>query len=278
MRKTFGPSDHEEPAFDTGNFTMSALSAERRSSILTDFLGLLKSRWTFQVACQNGCAPDDACDCIRRVINVSAVTAWWKSMTPDLAKQNRLWLLLDDSKLIQPHSSDVKESRSSGNYAHILVFSMLLEQGRGHLLGRFVDSEIDDRSLANTTEGSEQRLRKLLAESHSSTQVDQVMDDFHRARWAYCPLSLTLHMDQNLQGSKIIPPFCHKIRLGHAGGTASLYWIAVQRDLISDNALAFALRDSLYTDETYGEVSSCAKSWSEYADNSQVLSNGSQIL
>ena len=227
MRKTFGPSDHEEPAFDTGNFTMSALSAERRSSILTDFLGLLKSRWTFQVACQNGCEPDDACDCIRRVINVSAVTAWWKSMTPD-----------------------------SENYSHILVFSMLLEQGRGHLLGQFVDSDINDRSLANMTEGSEQRLRKILAEAHSSIQVDQVMNDFHRVRWAYCPLSLTLHMDRNLQGSKMIPPFCHKIRLGHTGGTASLYWIAVQRDLISDDALAFALRDSLYTDDTYGEVSS----------------------
>lgn len=54
----------------------------------------------------------------------------------------------------------------------------------------------------------------------------------------------------------MLPPFCLKTRLNDKGGTASIYWVAVQKDLISDNALALALQDSVFTDEEFGEVSS----------------------
>ena len=67
--------------------------------------------------------------------------------------------------------------------------------------------------------------------------------------------NLREQLDENLHGTKVIPPFCLKTKLPDKGGTASIYWVAVQKDLISDNALALALKDSIYTDEDFGEVS-----------------------
>jgi hypothetical protein len=67
-------------------------------------------------------------------------------------------------------------------------------------------------------------------------------------------LQLTLHVDRNLQTTKVIPPFCHKIKLADKGGTASIYWVAIQKDLISDDRLKSALKDSVYTDKDHGEV------------------------
>lgn len=83
--------------------------------------------------------------------------------------------------------------------------------------------------------------------------MDITIEDFHRDKWAYCPMNLTLGMDLNLYGTKVIPPFCFKIKLPDKGGTASIYWVAVQKDLITDIALADALQKSLYEDEKLGE-------------------------
>jgi hypothetical protein len=243
---------------------MSALSAKHHPGVLAEFLDLLKNRWTFQVACQNECRPVDACSCMRHIIHVEAVKEWWTSTTPDSATQTRLERLLENSELFEPRPSVVEKIWPSKDRSYILILSMLLEQGHSQLLGRFVDSDMD--------------LRENLARSISKIEVHRIMDEFMRERWAYCPLILALNMDRTLQGSRIIPPFCHKIQLGSGGGTASIYWIAVQRDLITDDALAFALRDSLYTDTDIGEVSFSARPMAEEANKSRVLSDGPEIL
>lgn len=84
--------------------------------------------------------------------------------------------------------------------------------------------------------------------------MDRIIQEFHRDKWAYCPLNLTLDMDVNLHGTKVILPFCGKIKLPDKGGTASIYWVAVQKDLITDSALTDALQKSLYEDDDFGEV------------------------
>jgi len=99
------------------------------------------------------------------------------------------------------------------------------------------------------------RLRGQLSRIVREEEADAIIEDFHREKWEYCPLNLTMDMDENLHGTKVIPPFCSKIELPRKGGTASIYWVAVQKDLVSDNALALALQDSLYTDKEFGEVS-----------------------
>jgi hypothetical protein len=102
---------------------------------------------------------------------------------------------------------------------------------------------------------NDRNLREQLAGYVRRDEVETIIGDFHTQKWRYCPLTLTLDMDENLQGTKVIPPFCLKIKLSEKGGTASIYWVAVQKDLISDNALALALQDSIYTDDEFGQVS-----------------------
>ena len=101
-------------------------------------------------------------------------------------------------------------------------------------------------------------LCKTLLEKMQQEDVDTIIEEFHRDKWAYCPMELTLGMSFNGHGTKVIPPFCSKIKLPDKGGTASIYWVAVQKDLISDDALACALHDSLYHDDENGEVSPIA--------------------
>jgi len=99
------------------------------------------------------------------------------------------------------------------------------------------------------------RLRGQLSGIVREEEADAIIQDFHREKWEFCPLNLTMDMDENLHGTKVILPFCLKIELPRKGDTASIYWVAVQKDLISDNALALALQDSLYMDKEFGEVS-----------------------
>ncbi|KAF1942093.1 hypothetical protein EJ02DRAFT_454596 [Clathrospora elynae] len=141
----------------------------------------------------------------------------------------------------------------AGDHSCVRVFSLLLKQDRGHLIDRFYDSDMNDKYLAIVRSDSDQSLRDNLTSITHRDEVDRIIKDFHQDKWSYCPLELTLHMDRNLQGTRVIPPFCHKIKLGDKGGTASIYWVAIQKKLISDNDLKGALQDSLYKDEKYGE-------------------------
>ncbi|KAL1793591.1 hypothetical protein ACET3X_008573 [Alternaria dauci] len=104
-----------------------------------------------------------------------------------------------------------------------------------------------------TRSESDENLREKLIGVVHHKEVETIIGDFHKEKWKWCPLTLTLDMDENLHGTKVIPPFCLKTRLSEKGGTASIYWVAVQKDLISDNALALALQDSIYTDDEFGE-------------------------
>ncbi|CAN9388110.1 unnamed protein product [Alternaria alternata] len=104
-----------------------------------------------------------------------------------------------------------------------------------------------------TRSESDENLREKLVGVVHHAEVETIIGDFHKEKWKWCPLNLTLDMDENLHGTKVIPPFCLKTKLSEKGGTASIYWVAVQKDLISDNALALALQDSIYTDDEFGE-------------------------
>jgi hypothetical protein len=99
-----------------------------------------------------------------------------------------------------------------------------------------------------------QNLREQLTGVVHREEAEAIIGDFHREKWEFCPLELTFDMDVNLHGTRVIPPFCSKIKLFDKGGTASVYWVAVQKDLISDSALILALHDSLYVDKKFGEV------------------------
>lgn len=133
------------------------------------------------------------------------------------------------------------------------VLSILLEHDLGHLIKQFYETNMHDKFLQRG-EGY-RNLKSYLQKTMSTGEADQIVQTFHNAKWAYCPLELSLHMDHNLQGTVVILPFCRKIKLGE-GGTASLYWVAVEKDLIRDDGLRSALKESQIVDPEFGEVHS----------------------
>jgi hypothetical protein len=214
----------------------------------------LETEWTRQVACQNTC-PIDSCSCQRQIVHVHAVEAWWMRQASENPNNTRLDRFLHEMPIPAhrnlPIKSTILISRSGNSCLRIL--SLLIKQGRDHLIDLFYEANIYDRYL--TRGENDQDLREKLVGVERHAEVETIIGDFNREKWKWCPLNLTLDMDENLQGTKVIPPFCLKIKLSEKGGTASIYWVAVQKDLISDNALALALQDSIYTDDEFGQVS-----------------------
>ncbi|CAN9421752.1 unnamed protein product [Alternaria alternata] len=223
------------------------------SQTLREFLHLLKQQWTLSVACQNQCDPPEQCSCLRYIVHVEDLKRWWKRTVSESTGQTKLQRLLDELEPAEHQLFPVEQKLFSGEYTCLTVFSLLLTQGRHHLIERFHNSGIDDRDLEKITPNSEATLRNSLAIVPSHDDVEKIIGDFQRERWAYCPLKLELHMDRYLQFTRVIPPFCRKVILGDKGGTASIYWVTVQKDLLSDDSLKNALQDSLYQDKEFGE-------------------------
>jgi hypothetical protein len=222
-------------------------------TIRDEFEALLESQWTRQVACQDECRPTDACSCQREIVHVHALEAWWKKQASE-GPHTKLERFLHETPLSAHRSLPVRATRiSRAGESCLRILSLLLKQRRDHLIDRFYEANMYDNYLPLSE--NDQNLREQLTGVVHHEEVETIIDDFHKEKWKYCPLPLALDMDRNLYGTRTIPPFCLKIKLPEKGGTASIYWVAVQKDLISDNALALALQDSLYTDEEYGEVS-----------------------
>lgn len=235
---------------------MPAVSQEqkRRQRIEDEFKYLLQSAWTRPVACQNECQPPHKCSCRRKIVHVYALERWWIEHHPESPEQTRGHRFLDETPPAPHRTFQVRyQNIFTGDQSCRRVLSLLLEQGYHHLIDRFYRADVNDRYLMRSQD--DQNLRESLLEVHSRKEVDRIIQDFHRDKWAYCPLNLTLDMDVNLHGMKVILPFCDKIKLPEKGGTASIYWVAVQKDLITDTALTDALQKSLYKDDEFGEVS-----------------------
>jgi len=221
--------------------------------IREEFEDLLESQWTRRVACQNECDLNKSCSCQRKIVHVHALQAWWKKRVSE-SGITKLERFLHESPVPIHLSLPVKPTRiSKSGQSCFCTLSLLLKQGRDHLIDRFCEANMYDDYLVRSE--NDQILRRQLADVVQRGEVEVIIEDFHKEKWAYCPLNLTLDMAVNLQGTKVILPFCSKIKLSSKGGTASVYWVAVQKDLVSDNALALALQDSLYNDDEFGEVS-----------------------
>lgn len=226
--------------------TMPNLSQQDRPK-LAEYLDLLKSQWSLPVACQNECHPPNSCQCLRHVIHIAELKRWWKGS---------LQQVLHEMGIKSPQIFPVEPSLFSGEDSCLSVYSLLLKQDRGHLIERFYQCGMTDKRLEMISSVvDETRLRDDLTEVVSRDEVDRITTDFQRERWAYCPLELRLNMDRHLQSTKIIPPFCQKIKLGEKGGTASIYWVTVQENYISDQGLKDAVEKSLYYDTEYKWVS-----------------------
>jgi hypothetical protein len=239
---------------------MAYASQSPERSMLDEYRAVL-DRCTYEVACQNRCDLDNTkpCSCLRHIVHVDALMRWWHEKIPGGSGQTKLKQLLAEL----PHSEHRTfpfhfrnhQEVFNGDHSCLTVLSILLALDRAVLIDIFYDSGMTDKHLDIVREVTNRHLRESLR-TFEPREVDVILKDFHRERWAYCPLKLTIDMDHHLEGSKVIPPFCHKIPFPNKGASASVYLVAVQKDLIADEGLKRAINDSIYKDERYGEVSS----------------------
>lgn len=135
------------------------------------------------------------------------------------------------------------------------MFSRLLSLGLGHLIDQFYKSNILDIYIERGEEQNYHTLRSNLTEiGRSTAEVDSIIEEFQNTRWAYCPLTIELHMERGLENTSVIVPFCRKEILSNKGSTASVYWVVVKKDLITDAKLREVLHSSLRIDAEFGEV------------------------
>jgi hypothetical protein len=249
----------------------SSQRQEPSTRIEVEFRSLLHEQWTHPVACQNECNPPESCSCQREIVDVKALEAWWKRRASESTNQTKLHHFLEE---MPPAGHRVfplnLKKLFTGEHSCLRVFSLLLKQRRDHLIDRFYESDMKDMHLDIVRTDSDQNLRENLVGIARRDEIEQIVNEFHQEKWAYCSLKLTLHMDRNLHGTRVIPPFCHKIKLGDKGGTASIYWVAVQKDLVSDDALRLALQDSTYTDDEHGEVKLSGRRSSKFNKLTQI--------
>jgi hypothetical protein len=216
---------------------------------LEEFHQRLDEEWTRRVACQNQCQPPESCSCCRQIIHVDALCRWLRRTLSESNGTTNLHRLLQELHTGHRKFPLEHDVYFTGKYQCLRVFSLLLKNGFGHLVDRFYQSQMSDYTIHH--DGSFELLRENLSDVLPNNEVESIIQKFRREKWTFCPLELELHMDRPLEGTKIIAPFCHKIKLTE-GGTASVYLVAVQEDLIRDARLKAVLQDSMYKDSAFG--------------------------
>ncbi|ORX98944.1 hypothetical protein BCR34DRAFT_142156 [Clohesyomyces aquaticus] len=252
---------------------MGDSTQEQRSfrNVLDEFKIRLKEEWTRSVSCQRQCKarlPPTACDCKLYIVNVEKLEAWMRRQDSEDTPNTNAGRLVTDLHEKMSHRSafGLPIDHRPILQRCTLVFSILLALDRGDLIDLFHNAGIYDTYL-DLPEHNHGRLRATLRLYHiRESEIDEVVQAFENEKWAYCaPLShFSLGMDEAFGGGRMIMPFCRRIRVNEKGGTASVSWVAIQEDLISDDKLRDALKKSLHKDEEFGWCFQMAlKSYSE---------------
>ncbi|PMD45721.1 hypothetical protein L207DRAFT_630123 [Hyaloscypha variabilis F] len=121
----------------------------------------------------------------------------------------------------------------------VLIFCILLQLDRAHLLQEFVENRISDKSLPV----DEQTLRAL--ERKTGNTRESLADEFFEIQWQYC--AVTFDLDRVYEWpEELIIPICSQNLIAE-GRTAKLYEITIPEDFIG-LGLAGAVPNFRYED------------------------------
>ena len=118
---------------------------------------------------------------------------------------------------------------SSSGKSSLLVFSLLLELGRGDLIHHFLRSGLTDSKLPFPMTS----LKQAKTSGDRSETVDLARQIFEK-QWAYCPLTFDLGMGLDLPSSTVIP-IQQRWQINSKGGTASIWQVAIPEEFVSDS-------------------------------------------
>ncbi|KAF2490635.1 hypothetical protein BU16DRAFT_622209 [Lophium mytilinum] len=136
----------------------------------------------------------------------------------------------------------------TGDKRCILVFSILLTLDIGDLVDIFQRARIYDKNLAFA-----HRCYKDLEEElkmRNIQDVARIIIKFEEAKWSYCPARISMDMEERFHRGTILP-FCRRQRVNTEGGTAEVYRVSLQEDLVPDE-MKKIIRRSKHVDKDYG--------------------------
>lgn len=168
--------------------------------------------------------------CGRDYILVRKLTEWLKSQKGDTSEgENQVARLLYQTYRNngQPEFPISAEQVCAANNCAILVFSILLDIGYGHLIKDFHRHQIVDNQLPSPF----QKLRAAFKSLRSPDVVDLAARKFYNRQWAFSPATFDLHLGQEWAENRVIP-ICNKEEI-NVGGTAKVYQIEVQEEFVS---------------------------------------------
>jgi len=178
---------------------------------------------------------------------VEDIKSWMLETSDGENNVPNVGLLLDISNL-----SGFASTRPDDIANALLVFAILLRLQCGHLIHIFQQVVHDD------TLDADLRKEDLLSELKRSNlpHPPDILEQFDRERWSFCPAKIEdmCHHTKAYYGGRWILPFCRRQIVGK-GGTAAVYGVLVQADIVPENLKNEVLRGYGYADPDFGDVS-----------------------
>ena len=126
----------------------------------------------------------------------------------------------------------------------LLIFAILLQNGRGELVHLFKEAGIDDARLPRLSTYDFRLLQGL-----SRAERMELEDLFERDRWAFCPVEIKSDMKKASIDARSIMPFCKKEGINGKGGTATVFQVLIQEEFIAERLQEKILHSRIEDDE-----------------------------
>jgi hypothetical protein len=220
-------------------------------SLLAVFKDKLENEWRHNTVCG------------RYVINTRALKAWMarKDTEKNMTNAGALLRIVELRRPGTNRFSWVNPPRMLGEESFVLVFSILLQLGQGHLIEVFADAKIVDKNLDSLRNHQKQ----LEDELCNKGVTDFDIKEFERAKWPFCTAEFTLDMRERFThdrftGGNYIMPYCVRKRVNNShgvakGGTATVSQVAIQKDLLTDEGFRKKIDNAKFEHPQYGVVS-----------------------
>ena len=165
--------------------------------------------------------------CGRSYVLVSKLIQWLRSPVNAGTETTQISRLLFAAFRDRRFLPIAPETCSIGDRSCLLVFSVLLEIGFGHLVHAFQRLDIIDKHLPTSL----LTLREKLYDRKDIPDGDKLATVFDQAQWRFCPAKFELHVGEDFVEHRILP-ICKKDKINNKGGTAKLWQIEVQEEFI----------------------------------------------
>ena len=192
----------------------------------------------------------------RRFILVSKLKKWLNSPLQD-STATHIQILLRSA--YEKQFAPVTTNDICSDF--LLVFSILLEIGQGHLIEAFLNHSLNDHKLPFNITSLKQTLEAERAQNGDTAIKREVLEAFDGVQWKYCAPSFQLEAKQ-VHPPQCILPICRRKTINEKGGTAHLWEIEVPEEFVG-KSLREKVENSGYEGES-GKVSRYQALWKTF--------------